>query len=241
MWIGVLSLFPEMFRAVSEHGIPSRAISSGQLVLEIANPREFTSDRHGTVDDAPYGGGPGLVMMAEPLALAMESLNERAPARPHTVYLSPEGRRFDQDVVDELLSQDALLLIAGHYEGVDERFRNRYCDDEISIGDYVLSGGELPAMVLIDALSRHLPGVLGNPESLAHESFVSDRLEGAHYTRPAVWRGEAVPQTLLSGDHQAIEKWRRRSSLERTYARRPELLTRRGPEADELTFIEEFF
>ena len=238
MWIGVLSLFPEMFRAVSEYGIPSRAISSGHLAFEVANPRDFTKDRHRTVDDAPYGGGPGLVMMAEPLAAAMESLKERAPAPPRVVYLTPEGRRFDQRVADELLGHEAMLLVAGHYEGVDERFRNRCCDDEISIGDYVLSGGELPAMVLVDALARRLPGVLGNPESLVGESFAGNRLEGAHYTRPAVWRGEPVPPTLLSGDHRAIETWRRRSSFERTFARRPELLTRRTPEADELPFIE---
>lgn len=239
MWIGIVSLFPEMFRAVSEYGIPSRAIAAGQLAVEIANPRDFADDRHSTVDDAPYGGGPGMVMMAEPLALAIESLSESAPAAPHSVYLTPEGRRFDQALAEELATKDVLLLVAGHYEGVDERLRSGYCDQEISIGDYVLSGGELPAMVLIDALARRLPGVLGNPESLNRESFVAERLEGAQYTRPAVWRGEPVPDTLLSGDHKAIESWRRRSALERTYARRPELLTRRGPQCDEITFIEE--
>lgn len=208
-------------------------------MVELRNPRDFAGDRHATVDDAPYGGGPGMVMMAEPMALAIESLSASAPAIPHRVYLTPEGQRFDQGLAEELAKRDALLLVAGHYEGVDERLRSGYCDVEISIGDYVLSGGELPAMVVVDALARRLPGVLGNPDSLTRESFVADRLEGAHYTRPAVWRGESVPDTLLSGDHKAIESWRRRSALERTYARRPELLTRRNPQSDEITFIEE--
>lgn len=239
MWIGVVSLFPEMFRAVTEHGIPSRAIAGGHLGVEIANPREYAQDRHRTVDDAPYGGGPGLVMMAEPVAMAMETLASRAPSAPHRIYLTPEGRQFDQEVADELLHHESLMLIAGHYEGVDERLRHQLCDDEISIGDYVLSGGELPAMVLIDAIARRLPGVLGNAASLACESFVGERLEGAHYTRPRVWRGEAVPGTLLSGDHQSVASWRKRSAFERTYARRPDLFNRRNIDADEVTFMQD--
>ena len=239
MWIGVVSLFPEMFRAVTEYGIPSRAIAGGQLCLEFSNPREFAQDRHRTVDDAPYGGGPGLVMMAEPIAVAMEALANQAPNAPRRIYLTPEGRLFCQEVADELLDHASLLLIAGHYEGVDERLRQQLCDDEISIGDYVLSGGELPAMVLIDALARRLPGVLGNADSLECESFVRDRLEGAQYTRPRVWRGEAVPGTLLSGDHQAVASWRKRSAFERTYTRRPDLLNRRSIDSDEFTFIQD--
>lgn len=239
MWIGVVSLFPEMFRAVCEYGIPSRAIAGGQLRVKIANPREFADDRHRTVDDAPYGGGPGLVMMAEPIALAMETLVKQAPQAPYRIYLTPEGRTFDQKVADELLEHASLLLVAGHYEGVDERLRRKLCDDEISIGDYVLSGGELPAMVLIDALARRLPGVLGNADSLECESFVQGRLEGAQYTRPRVWRGEAVPNTLLSGDHQAVASWRKRSAFERTYVRRPDLLNRRRIDSDEITYIQD--
>lgn len=239
MWIGVVSLFPQMFRAVREHGMPSRAIAGGQLALEVANPREYAADRHGTVDDAPYGGGPGMVMMAEPIALAIEALSDQSPMPAHRIYLTPEGRRFDQELAEELLGHASLLLIAGHYEGVDERLRHQLCDDEISIGDYVLSGGELPAMVLIDALARRLPGVLGNADSLQFESFDHDRLEGAQYTRPRVWRGESVPGTLLSGDHQAVASWRKRSSFERTYRRRPDLFRRRRIESDEITFIED--
>lgn len=239
MWIGVVSLFPEMFRAVCEYGIPSRAIRGGKLFMEISNPREYTQDRHRSVDDAPYGGGPGLVMMAEPIALAMEALAKQAPTTPHRIYLSPEGRPFDQEVADELLCRASLLLVAGHYEGIDERLRQQMCDDEISIGDYVLSGGELPAMVLIDALARRLPGVLGNADSLDCESFVKDRLEGAQYTRPRVWRGEAVPRTLLSGDHQAVASWRKRSAFERTFARRPDLFNRRNIDSDEFIFIQD--
>ncbi len=239
MWIGVVSLFPEMFRAVREHGVPSRAIEGGQLAVEIASPREFAQDKHRTVDDAPYGGGPGMVMMAEPIARAMKALSDQAPHPPHRIYLTPEGRRFDQELAEELLDHASLILIAGHYEGVDERLRQHLCDDEISIGDYVLSGGELPAMVLIDALARRLPGVLGNSESLQFESFDHDRLEGAQYTRPRVWRGEPVPGTLLSGDHQAVASWRKRSSFERTYGRRPDLFKRRNIESDEITFIQD--
>ncbi len=240
MWIGIVTLFPEMFRAISDFGMPSRAIASGNLVLELANPREFACDRHRTVDDAPYGGGPGLVMKAEPTALAIESLTRRASEPPCRIYLSPEGRRFDHEVVAELLGHDSLVLIAGHYEGLDERLRRHMCDDEISVGDYVLSGGELPSMVLVDALARNLPGVLGNPDSLQCESFVGGRLEGAQYTRPKTWRGDAVPAPLLSGDHRIVTDWRKRSALERTYARRPDLLIRQQLDSDEVRLIQEF-
>ena len=239
MWIGIVSLFPEMFRAVSEYGIPSRAIAAERLTLHLANPRDYAADKHRTVDDAPYGGGPGLVMMAEPIAQAIEYLAGKAFATPRRVYLTPEGRPFDQHLADELGALGSLILVAGHYEGVDERVRRQLCDDEISIGDYVLSGGELPAMVIVDALARKIPGVLGNADSLARESFTGARLEGAHYTRPRIWRGEAVPETLMSGDHGAVEAWRLRSSLERTYARRPELFSQRPPGRDEITLIQD--
>lgn len=239
VWIGVVSLFPEMFRAVSEFGIPSRAIAGGHLDLQLANPRDFTRDKHRTVDDAPYGGGPGLLMMAEPIAQAMESLQREAPNEPRRLYLTPEGTPFDQSLIDELMTHQSLMLVAGHYEGVDERARQTLFDDEVSIGDYVLSGGELPAMVVVDALARRIPGVLGNAESLTHETFTGARLEGAQYTRPKTWRGEAVPDILLSGDHAAIDSWRRRSALKRTLSRRPELLSRHPLDSDEITFIQD--
>ncbi|MCY4039837.1 MAG: tRNA (guanosine(37)-N1)-methyltransferase TrmD [Gammaproteobacteria bacterium] len=239
MWIGIVSLFPEMFRAVMHYGLVSRALAAGHLDIRLANPRDFAADKHRTVDDAPYGGGPGQVMMAEPLAQAAESLAARTHTAPRRIYLTPEGRPLNQQVVEELVVCDSLILIAGHYEGIDERLRTNACDDEVSIGDYVLSGGELPAMVLVDALARRIPGVLGNAESLAHESFTAGRLEGAHYTRPRLWRGETVPETLLSGDHAAVESWRARSAFKRTYERRPELFKGRPLDAHETTFIED--
>ncbi len=239
MWIGIVSLLPEMFCAVTEHGLVSRAVAANRLQIDVANPRDFTHDKHHTVDDAPYGGGPGQVMMAEPIAQATEYLTNAVPSAPRRIYLTPEGRPLNQEVVESLVSHDALVLIAGHYEGIDERVRANLCDDEVSIGDYVLSGGELPAMVLIDALARRIPGVLGNAESLACESFTKGRLEGAHYTRPRIWRGEAVPDTLLSGDHKAVKSWRARSALKRTYERRPELFRARPLETHEITFIDD--
>ncbi len=239
VWIGVVSLFPEMLRAVTEYGLVARARAAGLLDIDLANPRDFAHDKRRTVDDACYGGGPGQVMMAEPVAQASAHLACKAPCAPKRIYLTPEGRPLGQAVVEELSANDALILIAGHYEGVDERVREKLCDDEVSIGDYVLSGGELPAMVVVDALARRIPGVLGNAASLACESFTQGRLEGAHYTRPRVWRGEAVPDALLSGNHKVIESWRARSALKRTYERRPDLFKRWPLDTQEITFIDD--
>jgi tRNA (guanine37-N1)-methyltransferase len=219
--IDVVTLFPEMFAPLA-HSILGRAIEQGRLCVNYVNPRDFTSDRHRTVDDYPYGGGPGMVMKAEPIFLAVESV-----ARPDTdvILLSPAGRVFNQSIAAELAQRDHLVLICGHYEGVDERVREHLATDEISIGDYVLTGGELAAMVVVDAVARLLPGVLGHAESAGDESHSHGLLEYPHYTRPPEFRGWPVPERLLSGHHAEIAKWRRRQALERTADHRPDLMT----------------
>jgi tRNA (guanine37-N1)-methyltransferase len=219
--IDIVTLFPEMFAPLA-HSILGRAIEQGRLCVNYVNPRDFTSDRHRTVDDYPYGGGPGMVMKAEPIFLAVESV-----ARPGTdvILLSPAGRVFSQSIAAELARRDHLVLICGHYEGVDERVREHLATDEISIGDYVLTGGELAAMVVVDAVARLLPGVLGHAESAGDESHSRGLLEYPHYTRPPEFRGWPVPERLLSGHHAEIAKWRRRQALERTAAHRPDLMT----------------
>jgi tRNA (guanine37-N1)-methyltransferase len=219
--IDVITLFPEMFAAL-EHSILGRAIEQGRLTVSYVNPRDFTSDRHRTVDDYPYGGGPGMVMKPEPIFLAVESVAGPDSA---IVLLSPAGRVFKQAVAAELASLEHLVLICGRYEGIDERVADSVVTDEISIGDYVLTGGELAAMVVIDAVARLLPGVLGHAESASDESHSQGLLEYPQYTRPPVFRGWPVPDRLLSGHHAEIAKWRRRQSLERTMARRPDLMT----------------
>jgi tRNA (guanine37-N1)-methyltransferase len=219
--IDVVTLFPEMF-APLDHSILGRAIEQGLLTVNYVNPRDFTSDRHRTVDDYPYGGGPGMVMKPEPIFLAVESVARPASA---VVLLSPAGRNFSQRVAAELAELEHLVLICGHYEGVDERVREHLATDEISIGDYVLTGGELAAMVIVDAVARLLPGVLGHEESASDESHSQGVLEYPQYTRPPVFRGWPVPERLLSGHHAEIAKWRRRLALERTAARRPDLMT----------------
>ena len=219
--IDVVTLFPEMF-APLQHSILGRAIEQGLLAVSYLNPRDFTADRHRTVDDYPYGGGPGMVMKAEPIFLAVESVASPESA---IILLSPAGRVFSQTVAAELAAHDHLVLICGHYEGVDERVREHLATDELSIGDYVLTGGELAAMVVVDAVARLLPGVLGHAESAGDESHSHGLLEYPQYTRPPTFRGWPVPDRLLSGHHAEIAKWRRRQSLERTAARRPDLMT----------------
>jgi tRNA (guanine37-N1)-methyltransferase len=219
--IDVITLFPEMFSPL-EHSILGRAIEQGRLAVNYVNPRDFTSDRHRTVDDYPYGGGPGMVMKPEPIFLAVESV---AGPESHVTLLSPAGRVFSQSIAAELAELQHLILICGHYEGVDERAREHLATDEISIGDYVLTGGELAAMVIIDAVARLLPGVLGHAESAGDESHSHGLLEYPQYTRPPEFRGWPVPDRLLSGHHAEIARWRRRQSLERTAARRPDLMT----------------
>lgn len=229
MWIGVVSLFPEMFRALTDYGITGRAVKTGLLEFACWNPRDFTEDAYQKVDDRPYGGGPGMVMLIEPLRRALAAAKASAAARglvPQVIYLSPQGRVLDQQGVRELAQNSAFILLCGRYEGIDERLIAREVDAEWSIGDYVLSGGELPAMVLVDAVTRLLPGALGHADSAAEDSFSAGLLDCPHYTRPEVYEGEAVPAVLLSGDHAAIRRWRLKESLKRTLQRRPELLER---------------
>jgi tRNA (guanine37-N1)-methyltransferase len=221
MKIDVLTLFPGMFTGPLDESIVRRARDGGRLELTIHDLRDFTHDRHRTVDDRPFGGGPGMLLKPEPVFEAVEAL--RRPAT-RTVLLTPAGRTLNQALVRELADRDDLLLVCGAYEGFDERIREHLADDEISIGDYVLTNGALPAMVLIDAVSRLLPGVLGDDQSAADESFSHGRLEYPHYTRPAEFRGWRVPEILVSGDHAAIERWRREQADARTRIRRPDLL-----------------
>ena len=227
MWIGVISLLPEIIAAGTSGGVFSRAVASGVITVEVFNPRDFTSDKHRTVDDKPYGGGAGMVMMVEPLQAALQAAKEAAPAEVPVVLLSPQGRAFDQSVAVECSQNQGLILVCGRYEGIDERFVQRYIDAEWSIGDYVLSGGELPALVVMDAIARHIPGTLGNSLSIIDESYLDGTLDYPHYTRPVEFEGARVPAELLSGDHRKISAYRRREALGRTFERRPELLIRR--------------
>ncbi len=222
MQIAIVTIFPQMFDSFVCEGMTRRALEVGQLQLEFRNPRDFTEDNHRQVDDRPYGGGPGMVMMAEPLDQAISSA--RAAVRGRVIYLSPQGRRLEQKRVRELAGEAGLVLLAGRYEGVDERVLEAEIDEEISIGDYVLSGGELPAMVLIEALVRYLPGVLGNEDSVKSDSFTAGLLDWPHYTRPEVYGENQVPPVLLSGHHEEIRRWRMKQALGRTWQKRPELL-----------------
>jgi len=223
--VDAITLFPEMFDAIARHGITSRALSRGLWTLGLWNPRDFVSDPHRTVDDRPYGGGPGMVMMAEPLLAAIAAARAEQGATPGPViYLSPQGRALTHERVLELAALPALTLIAGRYEAIDQRLIERAVDEEIAVGDFVVSGGELPAMMLIDAVVRHLPGATNDPESVACDSFSDGLLDCPHYTRPEVLDGERVPEVLLSGHHARIARWRRDRALETTLERRPELI-----------------
>ena len=224
MWIGVISLFPEMFLSITGHGATGRAVKNGLISVDCWNPRDFTYDRHHTVDDRPYGGGPGMLMMVEPLRKAIHAAKAAAGDNAKVIYLSPQGRKLDQQGVCELAANEKLILVCGRYEGVDERVIQTEIDEEWSVGDYVLSGGELPAMVLIDAVSRFVPGVLGHQASAKEDSFADGLLDHPHYTRPEVLDGMCVPPVLLSGNHAEIDRWRMKQSLGRTWLRRPELL-----------------
>ena len=226
MHVDVITIFPEMFREVFDFGIVRRARANGLVEVSVRDLREFTTDRHRTTDDAPYGGGPGMVMKVEPLVAAVEAVvaerSSRSIAR--VVLLSPRGRPLRQDTVRELAQTEHLVLVAGRYEGVDERFVALTGAEEISIGDYVLSGGEIPAMVVVDAVVRLLPGAISDPRSAEEDSFSRGLLDYPHYTRPAEFRGLGVPEVLLSGDHAAVERWRQKKALDDTKARRPELV-----------------
>jgi len=233
-----VTLFPETFSAISGSGITARALQAGLWCLQTWNPRDFTTDNYRTVDDRPYGGGPGMVMLAEPLEKALDAAKAAGGGR--VVYLSPQGRRLDHGKVMELSKESAVTLLCGRYEGVDERLLARRVDEELSLGDYVLSGGELAAMALIDACVRQLPGALGDEQSALEESFAAGLLDCPHYTRPELYRGEAVPAVLLSGHHENIRRWRLKQALGRTWLRRPELLQARGMSAEEQRLLAEF-
>ncbi|WP_029135083.1 tRNA (guanosine(37)-N1)-methyltransferase TrmD [Sedimenticola selenatireducens] len=239
MRFDVVTLFPEMFRAMIGEGVTGRAVDRGQVSLGLWNPRDYTHDVHRTVDDRPYGGGPGMVMKIEPLRDAITRAKQAAPDSA-VVYLSPQGRRFDQAAAVRMARQDGVILVAGRYEGIDERLISRYVDEEWSIGDYVLSGGELPALVLMDAVIRLIPGVLGDKDSAEQDSFVDGLLDCPHYTRPEVFEGDRVPSVLLGGNHELIRRWRLQQSLGRTWQRRPDLLEGRVLSQEEENLLNEF-
>jgi tRNA (guanine37-N1)-methyltransferase len=213
-----------MFRSITDFGVTGQAVKKGLLSLNVWNPRDFTHDKHRTVDDKPYGGGPGMLMMVQPLTDALNAAKQAAPDKAKVIYLSPQGRKLDQQGVEELATNQNLILICGRYEGVDERVIQAHVDEEWSIGDFVMTGGEIPAMTLIDATARFIPGVLGDFASAEEDSFANGLLDCPHYTRPDVLNGQAVPQVLMSGNHKDIRRWRLKQSLGRTWQRRPELL-----------------
>jgi tRNA (guanine37-N1)-methyltransferase len=227
MQFDVITLFPEMFTALTQSGITRRAFEQGKCGLTLWNPRDFTTDNHRTVDDRPYGGGPGMVMLAKPLEAAIDAAKQRQLAsggQPHVVYLSPQGRPLTHSLVMQMSARPGLILLCGRYEAVDQRLLDRCVDEEVSLGDFVLSGGELPAMALMDAVIRQLPEVLNDDASAIQDSFVNGLLDCPHYTRPEVYEGATVPPVLLGGNHAEIEKWRRERALEATARKRPELI-----------------
>ncbi|MDK6077682.1 tRNA (guanosine(37)-N1)-methyltransferase TrmD [Massilia varians] len=230
MQFDVVSLFPEMFTALTQSGVTRRAFEQGRWGLQVWNPRDFTQDRHRTVDDRPYGGGPGMVMLAKPLEAAIGAARQRQvelglPA-PRVVFMSPQGKPLTHERAMALKNEPGLVVLCGRYEAVDQRLLDRCVDEEISIGDFVLSGGELPAMALMDAVVRLLPGVLGDEASAVEDSFVNGLLDSPHYTRPEVYEGEPVPPVLMGGNHAEIMKWRRQRMLEATFRKRPDQLER---------------
>lgn len=243
----VITLFPEMFTALTQYGITGRANRSNIFCLNTWNPRDFTSDNYRTVDDSPYGGGPGMVMMAQPLEDAIIQAKARQNTagieQPVVVYLTPQGKQLDHNMAAQLSKLPGLIILCGRYEGIDERLIDRQVEMEISIGDYVLSGGELAAMVLIDCIIRQIPGSLGDPESANQDSFVAGLLDYPHYTRPEVYQGNRVPQILMSGNHAHIRRWRLQQALGRTWLKRPDLFALKfaqGMTSQEEKLLEEF-
>lgn len=237
MWFGIVTLFPEMFESITEYGITSRATKKKLIDLTFSNPRDFALDRHNTVDDRPYGGGPGMVMKPDILFQALESLKLQRQDKANkikVIYLSPAGKKLTQAKARALATESELILISGRYEGIDQRFIDTQVDEMISIGDYVLSGGELPAMVLIDAITRLQPGALNHALSSVQDSFrVTNLLDCPHYTRPEVWQGQAVPEVLLSGNHEMIAKWRQEEAFKLTKRYRSDLLENDQEKNDE--------
>ena len=238
MRFDVVTIFPAMIEQAMAAGIVGRAIDRGTLTVTVHDLRAFTTDRHRVVDDMPYGGGPGMVLKPEPICRALDAIGGDGGTKPVVVLTSPQGTRFSQAVAARLASAPQLVVVCGRYEGVDERVRGRV-DEEISIGDYVLSGGELAALVIVDAVARLVPGVVGDEQSVAEDSFSRGLLDFPHYTRPADWNGDKVPDVLLSGNHAAIRRWRKREALARTYARRPDLLAAAALDEEEQELLRE--
>lgn len=240
MQFAVITLFPEILQAITEFGITGRAVKKGIIEVSSWNPRDYTEDKHHTVDDRSYGGGPGMVMMMPPVCAAISDARRVIGGKSRVIHLTPQGRRLDQAGVQELAAQDNLILLAGRYEGIDERVIETEVDEEWSIGDYVISGGELAAMVLIDTVTRTLPGVLGHNDSAREDSFFDGLLDYPHYTRPEEFDGKRVPEVLLSGDHEKIRRWRLKQALGRTWLRRPELLEYLDLDSEQVELLEEF-
>jgi tRNA (guanine37-N1)-methyltransferase len=239
--IEVVTLFPEMIRQVMEFGVTGRAVKRGLLSVGTEDPRAHTSDVHRTVDDRPYGGGPGMVMKPEPLCAAIAAAAARVPAGSRRIYLSAQGRKFDQAYAEALKSAPGVVLVAGRYEGIDERVIATSIDEELSVGDYVLSGGELPALMVIDSVARLMDGALNDARSSVEESFADGLLDWPHYTRPVDYAGLTVPEVLQGGDHERIRRWRLKQALGRTWRRRPDLfLTRRASSAEEIELLNEY-
>lgn len=239
MYFDILTLFPEIFPGPLGHSITGRAMENGLLEINTVDIRDFSQDKHNRVDDTPYGGGAGMVMQPGPIARAYNSVIESRQQKSKTIFFSPQGRQLDQPKVKELAEEPGLILLCGHYEGVDERIRQEIVDEEISIGDYVLTGGELPAMVLIDAVSRMLPGVVGTRASAEEDSFYHGLLDYPHYTRPREYKGQEVPEILLSGHHARIDRWRKKQSIKRTLLRRPDLLAEKDLTEEEKELLRE--
>lgn len=237
MWFGIVSLFPEMFNAVTAYGVTRRACERGLIKVETFNPRDYTYDKYKTVDDKPYGGGPGMLMKVQPLTDAISQARRASPVGTKVVCMSPQGERLDHSLVTKFHEWGSIILIAGRYEGIDERVLQKQVDLEVSIGDYVLSGGELPAMCVIDAVSRMVPGVLGDIQNAKEDSFAQGLLHFPQYTRPEAVDGDKVPDIVLSGDHAKIRRWRLQQCLGRTYERRPDLLRSRQITDDEINLI----
>tara|TARA_R110000868_G_scaffold315295_4_gene576216 strand:+ start:4276 stop:5013 length:738 start_codon:yes stop_codon:yes gene_type:complete len=239
MWFGLITLFPDMFNALHA-GVTGRAIKDKLLTLECWSPRDFATDKHQCVDHTPYGGGPGMVMMAEPLQAAIQAARDAAKSPPTVIYLSPQGRRFDQQAAERFATLNSIILVAGRYEGIDERIIESEIDEEWSLGDYILTGGELAAMAMIDATSRLLPGVIGDDQSVAQDSLTTGLLKYPQYTRPEVFDSLSVPPILMSGHHANIKRWRTQQSLGRTWRRRPDLLAEKKLTQEEQALLDEY-
>lgn len=239
MWFGIITLFPEMFSALNS-GITSRALKENIMQIQCWNPRDYSTDKHQSVDDNPYGGGPGMVMMPEPLQAAIQAANAAAPSPPTVIYLSPQGRQFDQKAAERLVTLKSVVMIAGRYEGIDERIIESEVDEEWSLGDFILTGGELAAMAMIDAASRLLPGVVGDDQSVLQDSLTTGLLKYPQYTRPEIFADLVVPPVLMSGHHAQIKRWRTKMSLGRTWARRPDLLAKMVLSKEEQILLDEF-